>query len=68
MNNDRPPACKTGNAVTINCESTLPRLSLVTLAGIAGPIAILLRQVLAPFESINSGVLTKSIILMLTVL
>ena len=31
-------------------------------------IAILLRQVLAPFESINSGVLTKSKILMLTVL
>ena len=30
--------------------------------------AILLRQVLAPFESINSGVLTKSKILMLTVL
>ena len=39
-------------------------LSLVTLAGI-GLIAILLRQVLAPFES---RVLTKSKILMLTVL
>ena len=33
MNNDRPPACKTGNAVTINCESTLPRLRVSLFGG-----------------------------------